>query len=72
MTEFASGKTECVSREQMDLLMHEIKACRQTIWDKPDSTMYTLIIFKIVFLLFVIFGMFVCCCLSLCVCNKQR
>ncbi len=56
--EFARAKTDCVSREEMDLLVHEVNV-------------YTIIIFYMLILLFLLFGMFVCCCESLCVCNKQ-
>ncbi len=52
MAEFARAKTERISGEETDLLMHEVKA-------------YTIIIFYNLFLLFLISGMFVCCCMSL-------
>ncbi len=53
-TEFARAKTERVSREETELLVRKVKV-------------YTIIIFYIVILSFLIFGIFVCCCVSLCV-----
>ncbi len=52
MAEFARAKTERISGEETDLLVHEVKA-------------YTIIIFYNLFILFLISGMFVCCCMSL-------
>ena len=55
MTEFDSGKTERVSRAQTDLLVREIKVCKQIIYGTSrihHIFMYTIIIFYIVIPLF--------------------
>ncbi len=75
MEDFPSAKTERISREETELLVHEqidslilihalsIIACRHF----HIYVAYTIIIFYIVILTFLIFDMFVSCWASLCV-----
>ncbi len=67
MAELARAKTECFSSEDTDETIYGTSRIPPKPPEVKQAWAYTIIIFYIVILSFLISGMFVCCCASLCV-----